>query len=306
MFVGVDVSKDTLDVASSPTGVRARYANTVEGIASLVSAIGELKPMLVVLEATGGYEAAVAAELALVAPTAIVNPRQVRDFARAIGQLAKTDAIDAEVLAQFASAVRPEPRPLPDAQAQELVSVVQRRRQLLDMIVAETNREKRATAAVRAHIRSHLKWLRKALEEIDDDIDRLLKSSPVWRASDELLRSTKGVGPVLSSVLLAQVPELGHLNRKKIAALVGVAPFNRDSGTLRGRRVIRGGRAEVRHVLYMATVTATRFNPRLRVFYRRLVEAGKPKKLALVAAARKLLTILNAMMRDRTSFQLSS
>jgi transposase len=303
MFVGVDVSKNHLDFATSADD-RGRQANTPEGIATLVKRIAELKPTLVVLEATGGFEIAVAAELALVCATAIVNPRQVRDFAKATGRLAKTDAIDAKTLARFAEAVRPDPRPLPDAQTQELVGMVQRRRQVLDMIVAESNREPRATSAVRARIRSHVKWLRKELDAIDDDIDRLIKSSSVWRANEELLRSAKGVGPVLASTLVAHVPELGQLDRRKIAALIGVAPFNRDSGRWSGKRSIRGGRSEVRHVLYMATVAATRFNPTLRGFYRRLVDAGKPKKLALVAAARKLLTILNAMMRDRQEFRL--
>jgi len=261
--------------------------------------------VLVVLEATGGFEAAIAGEVALIAPVAVVNPRQVRDFAKATGRLAKTDSIDAEVLAQFADVLRPEPRPLPDDQARELTDVVHRRRQLLDMIVAETNREQRATTAVRARIRRHLKWLRKELEDVDEDIDRLIKSSAVWRANDDLLRSTKGVGPILSSTLIARVPELGRLNRKQIAALIGVAPFNDDSGHHRGRRRIRGGRDDVRRVLYMASVASLRCNKRLRAFYDRLVAAGKPKKVALLAVARKLLTILNAMMRERRPYVLA-
>jgi transposase len=304
-FVGVDVSRDKLDIAVRPSARRAQYANTPEGFVALAREIAELEPTLVVLEATGGYEAAAAAEIAVVAPTAVVNPRQVRDFARATGRLVKTDAIDADVLAHFAEAVRPQARPLPDDQTRELVDVVQRRRQLLDMIVAETNREQRAAAAVRAGIRRHLKWLRKELDEVNHDIDRLIKASPVWRANDDLLQSATGVGRVLSSTLIARVPELGTLNRKQIAAMIGVAPFNDDSGTHRGRRRIRGGRHAVRHVLYMATVVAVRFNPALRAFYARLVAAGKPKKVAIIAAARKLLTILNAMMRDRRPHMLA-
>ena len=301
-FVGIDVSKDRLDVAMRPTGARSSYANTPDGHAALLKELSDVRPALVVLEATGGFEAAVAGELALVAPVSVVNPRQVRDFARAIGRLAKTDAVDAEVLAHFADVVRPEARPLPDDQARELTDVVQRRRQLVDMIVAETNREPRATAAVRARIRRHLKWLRKELDDIDQEIDRVIKSSPVWRANDDLLQSTKGVGPILSSTLIARVPELGRLNRKQIAALVGVAPFNNDSGQHRGQRHIRGGRHDVRHVLYMGAVASLRCNTRLRAFYDRLVAAGKPKKVAIVAVARKLLTILNAMMRDRRPY----
>ena len=304
-FVGIDVSKDRLDVAIRPTGARSSFANTADGHAALVRELSQLQPVLVVLEATGGFEAAIAGEIALIAPVAVVNPRQVRDFAKATGRLAKTDSIDAEVLAQFADVLRPEPRPLPDDQARELTDVVHRRRQLLDMIVAETNREQRATTAVRARIRRHLKWLRKELEDVDEDIERLIKSSAVWRANDDLLRSTKGVGPILSSTLIARVPELGRLNRKQIAALIGVAPFNDDSGHYRGRRRIRGGRDDVRRVLYMASVASLRCNKRLRAFYDRLVAAGKPKKVALLAVARKLLTILNAMMRERRPYVLA-
>jgi len=298
VFVGIDVSKDHLDVASRPAGTVERFGNDAAGIAQLSEQLRRLAPKLVVLEATGGYEARVAAELALVAPTAVINPKQVRDFARAIGQAAKTDALDAELLAHFGEAVRPEVRPLRDEQTRELTDLVLRRRQLVEMIVAETNREQRAQSAVRVRIRKHLAWLRKEVSRIDDDIDTMIKQSPVWRANEELLRSAKGVGPILASTLLGRLPELGKLNRQEIAALAGIAPINHDSGQHRGKRSIRGGRADVRTVLYMATVNAVRHNPSLRGFYQRLVAAGKPKKVAIVAAMRKFLTILNAMMRD--------
>ena len=302
VFMGIDVSKEHLDVASRPEGVEGRYKNDAAGIAELVSRLRQVAPKLVVLEATGGFEAAVAAELALVAPTAVINPKQARDFARALGLLAKTDAIDAAVLARFGEAVRPEVRPMLDGQVQELTDLVQRRRQLMDMVVAETNREKRAQPVVRGRIRAHLAWLRKELADIDEDISDQIKKSPVWRANEELLRTAKGVGPVSAFTLLVRLPELGKLNRKKIAALVGVAPYNRDSGKHRGKRSIRGGRADVRTVLYMATTSAVRFNPSLRAFYKRLVQAGKPKKVALVASMRKLLGILNAMIRDGAAY----
>lgn len=303
VFVGVDVSKEFLDVASRPAdAICGRFENNLAGIAQLTERLRKAAPALVVLEATGGYEAIVAGELALVVSTAVVNPKQVRDFARAVGRAAKTDALDAEVLAHFAEAIRPEPRPLRDDQTQELTDLVHRRRQLVEMIVAETNREKRALGSVRERIRAHVVWLKKEVDRVDEDIDTLIKQSPVWRANEELLRSAKGVGPILASVLLGRVPELGQLNRKQIAALVGVAPFNDDSGAHRGKRSIRGGRADVRHVLFMATLNAVRTNPSLQAFYRRLLEAGKPKKVAIVAAMRKLLCILNAMMRDRAVY----
>jgi len=302
VFIGIDVSKEHLDVASRPSKLVERFGNDASGIAKLVDSVRQLAPTLVVLEATGGYEMNVAAELALVVPTAVINPKQARDFAGAIGRPAKTDALDAELLAHFAEAVRPEARALRDEQTQELTDVVHRRRQLVEMIVAETNREKRAQQSVRARIRAHLKWLRKELDRVDEDIDTLIKQSPIWRANEELLRSAKGVGPVLASTLLGRVPELGRLNRKQIASLVGVAPVNRDSGQHRGKRWIRGGRADVRVILYMGTVNAVRTNPSIRAFYQRLLAAGKPKKLAIVAAMRKLLTILNAMMRDKAIY----
>jgi transposase len=298
-FVGIDVSKARLDVAVRPTDEVFSVENSASGIAELRQRIATLAPALVVLEASGGYEAAVAAELVLEAPVAVVNPRQVRDFAKATGQLAKTDEIDARVLAQFADVVRPEARPLRDEEHQVLVDLVHRRKQLVEMIVVEKNRYEKAAAPIRRRIESHLQWLRRELERIDDDIDTTIKNSPVWRTQDDLLQGLKGVGRVTTGVLLALLPELGRLNRKQIAALVGLAPYNRDSGSHRGARFIAGGRAVVRNALYMAALVAVRWDPSLRAFYRRLVAAGKPKKLALTAAARKLLTILNAAARDR-------
>jgi transposase len=268
----------------------------------VLSCLEKLNPTLVVLEATGGIEMPVAATLAVAGiPIAVVNPRQVRDFARATGRLAKTDSIDAKVLALFAAAVRPQVRPLPDANEQELGDILSRRRQLVEMITAEKNRLRSARSkAVRTHIQAHITWLETELANIDSDLKRIIRESPVWREKDDLLKSVPGVGPVLSTTLLADLPELGTLNRRQIASLVGVAPFNRDSGKLRGKRMIWGGRAAVRTVLYMSTLVATRRNPVIRVFYQRLCAAGKAKKVALTACMRKLLTILNAMLKHGT------
>jgi transposase len=256
---------------------------------------------LVVLEATGGYEVAVTAALGTAGvPVAVVNPRQVREFARGIGQLAKTDALDAAVLARFAEVVHPTPRPLPEAQAQELSALLTRRRQLLAMLIAERQRLATALLAVRPHISRHIRFLEAELADLDRQLRDAVQASPLWREQEDLLRSTPGIGPTTALALLAEVPELGQLTRKKIAALVGVAPFPCDSGKLRGRRIIWGGRARVRTALYMATLVATRHNPLIRAFYQRLCAAGKPKKVALVACMRKLLTILNAMVRHHT------
>ena len=299
LFVGIDVSKDRLDVAVRPTGETWQVPYDAEGISSLAGNLKELVPQLVVLEATGGMELAVAGELALAdVPIAVVNPRHVRDFARAAGKLAKTDALDAQVLAHFAEAMQPEPRPLPDATTQELKALVARRRQLVEMITAEKNRMRTATRRIRPKVQEHVRWLEEHLEDLDQDLGDFMRSSPMWKDKDELLRSTPGVGPVLSMTLLSDLPELGALNRGEIAALVGVAPFNRDSGTLRGKRTVWGGRSQVRAALYMAALVATRYNPVLRDFYQRLCAAGKPKKVALTACMRKLLTILNVMVRD--------
>ena len=300
MFVGIDVSKDRLDLAVRPTGEVWQVPHDPQGISSLTDRLRELAPHLVVVEATGGMELALTGELAAVGlAVAVVNPRHVRDFARAGGQLAKTDSLDAQVLAHFAEAMRPEPRGLPDASAQELRALVARRRQLVEMSTAEKNRMRIATPRVRPKVEEHIRWLEDSLKELDKDLADLIRSSPMWRTKEAILRSATGVGPILSMTLLSGLPELGVLNRGKISALVGVAPFNRDSGTLRGTRKVWGGRGQVRAVLYMATLSAIRYNPVLRDFYQRLCAAGKPKKVALTACMRKLLTILNAMLRDR-------
>ena len=300
MYVGIDVSKAHLDVSVRPNGETFRVANEEAGHAELLARLASSPPTLTVLEATGGYETAIAAALASAGIVlAVVNPRQVRDFAKATGRLAKTDALDAAVLAQFAEVVKPEPRPLNDARTSELAAMVARRRQLVDMLTAETNRMRVARSdGLRKHIYPHVAWLRRQIKDVDHDLDNKLRETPAWREKEDLLRSVPGVGPVLSRTLLAELPELGSIDRGEIAALVGVAPLNRDSGTMRGKRAIWGGRASTRAVLYMATVAATRCNPVLRIVYQRLLASGKAKKVALVACMRKLLVILNAMVRD--------
>ena len=302
VYVGIDVSKDTLDVAVHASEQRWRFANSDKGITEALSCLEELCPTLVVLEATGGMEYPLAAALAVAGrPVVVVNPRQVRDFARATGRLAKTDAIDARVLAHYAAAMHPPTRPLLDTQGQELKAILARRRQLIEMLTAERNRLHSARSkAVKANIQAHIAWLEKEMTHIDHDLGHSIRETPVWQEKDDLLKSVPGVGPVLSTTLLADLPELGLLNRREIAALVGVAPFNRDSGHIRGQRAVWGGRAVVRSALYMATLVATRYNPIIRDFYRHLLSAGKPKKLALTACMRKLLTILNAMLKHKT------
>ncbi len=302
MFVGIDVAKAELVVAVRPSGTIWTCANAESGIATLVTRLQELAPTLVVLEATGGYEIpAVAALSAAGLPVVVANPRQVRDYAKATGQLAKTDRVDAGVLALFADRVRPKPRPLPDESAQNLESVLTRRRQLLEMLQAERNRLGlaigRAQHGVKKSLKKHIAYLERELAMTNTDLEQLVRNSPVWRERDELLQSAPGVGAVVSHTLLAELPELGRLNRRAIAKLVGIAPMNRDSGQWRGRRMIHGGRASVRATLYMAALVATRWNPVIRSFYQRLLAAGKPKKVALIACARKLLTILNEMVR---------
>jgi transposase len=304
-FVGIDVAKATLDVAVRPAGERWSAPNDEAGIGALVTRLRPLTPALIVLEATGGFEtAAVAALAAAGLPVVVANPRQVRDFARATGQLAKTDALDAQVLALFAERVRPELRPLPDAAVQALDALLTRRRQLLEMLVAEQNRLGFAAAAVRRDITQHIHWLQRRLHDVDGDLEQTIRGSPVWRAKEDLLRSVPGVGPVVSRTLLGELPELGTLTHKQIAALVGVAPRACDSGTLRGKRMVWGGRAPVRAALYMGALVATRCNPVIRAFYARLRAAGKPAKVALVACMRKLLTILNAILRTGTPWRL--
>jgi transposase len=301
VYVGIDVAKAYLDIAVRPTHAHWRAANTEDGIAGLTERLRTLQPALVVLEATGGYERTVTAALAVAGvPVAVVNPRQVRDFAKATGKLAKTDTLDADALAHFADAVRPEPRALPEAAAQALDALLVRRRQLVNMLVAEKNRLQAAMAPVRDRVACHITWLEQELADLDDDLDHTIRTSPVWREHDQLLRSVPGVGRVVATTLLAELPELGMLTRQQIAALVGVAPLNRDSGTVRGRRAVWGGRARVREALYMATLVATRHNAVIRAFYARLCTAGKAKKVALIACMRKLLTILNAMLKQRT------
>ena len=301
-YVGIDVAKDRLDVVLRPTGEYLGTTNDERGIKAVVRHLRKQEEIaLVVLEATGGLEQPAAAALALAGvPVAIVNPRQVRDFAKAVGRLAKTDRIDAAVLAHFAEAIRPEARPLANEQARELAAVLLRRRQLLAMITAEGNRVRTAPKTVGKRIEAHLRWLRKELTRVNEDLARTVRESPVWREKDDLLRSVPGVGPALSATLLAELPELEHLDRRRLAALVGVAPLNRDSGTLRGIRTVWGGRSGVRTTLYMATLSATRHNPAIREFYGRLCAKGKPKKVALTACMRKLLAILGAVLRNRT------
>ena len=304
-FVGVDVAKATLEVAVRPTGDQWSAANDEAGIAALVGRLRPLAPTLIVLEATGGFETAVVAALAAAGLAVVVaNPRQVRDFAKATGQLAKTDALDAQVLALFAERVRPEPRPLLDEAARGLDALLTRRRQLLEMRTAEQNRLGFAAAgAVRRDITQHIHWLERRLRDVDSDLEQVIRTSPVWRLKEDLLRSVPGVGPVVSRTLLGELPELGRLTHRQIAALVGVAPRACDSGTLRGKRIVWGGRAPVRAALYMAALVASRCNPVIRAFYARLRAAGKPAKVALVACMRKLLTIMNAMVRNGTRWR---
>ena len=300
MFVGVDVSKAKLDVAFRPDREGFQVDNGESGIAECVRRLRELKPQLVVVEATGGYETAFVAAAAVTAlPVVVVNPKQVRHFAKAVGRLAKTDSIDAMVIAQFAEAVRPEVRPIADEASERLSALLGRRRQVLEMIVAEKNRlASTREKQVRQRITYHLHFLKQELAELDDDLEGEIRASPAWREKEDLLRSVPGVGPVVARTLMAELPELGQLDRKRIAALVGVAPMNNDSGTLRGQRHIQGGRARVRSALYMAAVVGSRFNPRLKPFYNALCASGKLKKVALIACARKLLVILNALVRD--------
>lgn len=300
-FVGIDVAKASLDIAVRPTSEQWTVSNDADGIAQLTNRLQKLQPTLIVLEATGGLEIPVTAALAVAGLSVVVaNPRQVRDFAKATGKLAKTDKLDAHVLAHFADAVRPAVRPVADEQAQALADLLTRRRQVVEMITAEKNRLGSAGKSVHGRINAHLGWLKDELDQIDDELRQSVQDSPLWREKDELLQTAPGVGPVLALTLLAELPELGTLDRKQIAALVGVAPLNRDSGSWRGKRTVWGGRAQVRTALYMATISASRFNPIIKEFYDRLCATGKAKKVALVACMRKLLTMLNAMLKHNT------
>jgi|OpeIllAssembly_1097287.scaffolds.fasta_scaffold222765_1 transposase len=302
-FVGIDVSKGSLDVAVLPDGQSWSIANTEMEIPSLVERLKELSPTLIVLEATGGLETLIATSLGLAQlPVVIVNPRQARDFAKATGKLAKTDAIDARMLALFGQMLRPEPRPLKDEQLQEMVAIVTRRSQLVGMLTAEKNRLGSSAQAVRGDIQEHISWLEQRISETNNTLRQRIRESPLWREKDQLLRSVPGVGPVLSASLLSGLPELGTLNRKKISALVGVAPMNRDSGKHRGKRMIWGGRASLRSSLYMATLVAIRHNSVIAAFHERLIAAGKVKKVAITACMRKLLTILNSIIRNSTAW----
>lgn len=301
VFIGIDVSKDKLDVAVRPTGEFMSFSNNEDGISCVVDFVKSFSPNLVVLEATGGLETAAVGVLADKGlPVVVVNPRQVRDFAKATGTLAKTDEIDAHLIARFGEAVRPELRLLKDQDAQKLTSLITRRRQIVEMITAEKNRLNTAPKWTSKDIQTNISWLEKCLKKVDKVLKNLLKKSPIWREKDEILQSTPGVGPVLSMTLLSGLPELGTLNRKEIAALVGVAPLNRDSGLFRGKRMIWGGRANIRSVLYMSATCAMRFNPTIKIFYERLRLAGKIHKVAITACMRKLLVILNTMIKNRT------
>ena len=302
LSIGVDVSKAELVIAIHPDGRTWTSATTAEAIEQLVEQLRPLQPQIIVVEATAGYELPLVTACAAAGlPIAVVNPRQVRAFAQAIGRTAKTDAIDAELLALFAARVQPEVRPLPDAETRALAALVARRRQLLEILGAEQRRLAQATtSAVRRDLRNHIRWLERRLTDLDDDIRGTVEKSPVWRVQEDLLRSVPGIGPIVARTLLAELPELGHLDRRAIAALVGVAPFNRDSGYWRGRRHIWGGRSSIRAALYMAALVASRRNRPLTHFYQHLRDLGKPAKVALVAVMRKLLTILNAMVKHQS------
>jgi transposase len=301
IFIGIDVSKETLEFARYPSGECKSVAYEDTSIESLVGQLRELGPRLIVLEATGGFERSISRALTSAElPFTVVNPRHVRNFARATGQLAKTDRLDALILARYAEAVRPAMRPLPDEATQQLKALTTRRRQIIEMMVAEKNRLVSAPKAVKQRIKAHLRWLEAELGRANKDLDQAIRQSPIWKENEDLLQSAPAIGPAVSRTLMAELPELGKLNRKQIAALVGIAPFNHDSGKFKGRRSIWGGRATVRGCLYMAALVATRHNPVIRTFYARLRTAGKCPKVALVACMRKLLTILNAMIKHRT------
>ena len=298
IFVGIDVSKAWLDVAVHERKETYRFNNDEMGIASLRKVLKKLNPQLIVLEPTGGFEMLVVAELSQASlPVAVVNGKRVRDFAKATGQIAKTDKLDARVLAHFAAAIRPEVRKLRTEEEEQLTALLTRRRQILDMLTVEKNRLVTVRAQMRPALQDHIHWLSNNLKELDQEIEEFVKGSPLWKEKDGLLQSVPGVGPVTSATMLGMLPELGLLNRQEIAALVGVAPLNKDTGNKQGKRRIYGGRADVRSVLYMAALSAKKYNPFIRTFYERLIRHGKEKKVALTACMRKLLVILNAMVR---------
>lgn len=304
-FVGIDVAKDRLDVHLRPADEAFALGRDGAGLEALVERLMALAPTLVVLEATGGFEVVVAGALAAAGlPLVVVNPRQIRDFARATGRLAKTDRLDAEAIARFAEAVQPAPRPVPSAAAQALGELVARRRQLVAMITSEGQRRRQARdPRLGRRLEAHLVWLQKELSALETDLDDAVRATPAWRVAEDLLASVPGIGKTSARTLIAELPELGSLDRRKIAALVGVAPINRDSGTCRGRRMVMGGRASVRTALYMPTLTAIRHNPALHAFYQRLIGRGRPAKVAITACMRKLLVILNAILRDHRPWQ---
>jgi transposase len=302
-FVGIDVAKDSMEVTAHGGKEHWAYANDEYGLVKLAAKMKRLSPVLIVLEATGGYEVMIAAELRSRGfPVAVVNPRHIRDFARSVGILAKTDALDAKVIARYAATVQPTPRALPDEETQRLGAIIMRRRQVIAMLTAEKNRLHQADPAVRESLQTHIRWLEQELDDINKELKQKVEDNPEWKEKNDIIQSVPGVGPNLAITLLSDFPELGSLNRKQTAALSGVAPFNRDSGTLRGKRMIWGGRDIVRAATYMSTFVAIRFNPLLKAFFKRLTEAGKPYKVAMVACMRKLLCILNAMLKNRTSW----
>jgi transposase len=303
-FVGIDVSKAALDYYIRPEGSQGQEPNDPDGIARLIGKLAEYEPKGVVVEATGGLEMpAVRALIGARLPVSVVNPRQARDFAKATGELAKTDRIDGKVLAHFGEAIQPRLYQLPDDQAQQVAAQLARRSQLIEMLVAEKNRLGSAHREIKPNVKAHIDWLEDELEVLDQDLDQAIHTSPIWRVKDDLLQSVPGVGRVLATSLIVDLPELGTLDRKKIAALVGLAPFNRDSGKQRGKRIIWGGRRSVRTILYMGTLSAIRCNPVIRAFYERLRREGKPFKVAMTACMRKLLTILNAILRYQTPWR---
>ena len=298
-FVGIDVSKETLDLCMEPAGEMLHVDYDDKGISQVVKCLVALAPTLIVMGATGGLEMRLAGELAAkTLPVAIINPRQARDFAKATGQLAKTDLVDAAILAAFARAIRPTVRQIKDADTRDLDDLVTRRRQLVDMRVQETLRMGTASKVQKKSLAAHITWLDKRITDLDDDLTRRLRASDIWKTKDDLLRGIPGVGAVTSLTMLAKCPELGQLNRREIAALTGVAPLAKDSGKYRGKRFVWGGRADVRAVLYMATVSAIRFNSAIKAFAERLKQAGKPTKVVIVACMRKLLTIMNAIIKN--------
>lgn len=306
-YVGIDISKLSLDVAIRPSGTRKRFNNDDEGVQALADFLAPLKPKGVIMEATGGMETL--AMLALSSkdiPCVLLNPRQARNFANAIGRLAKSDTIDADVLAYFGEAIKPQPRPMKDEQLRNLEALTTRRHQLVQMLTAEKNRLNSSPPRVRQNVKEHIEWLERQLDQINSDLKALIADNAVWAETDLILQSVPGVGPVSSLTFQTSLPELGTLDRKKIAALVGIAPLNRDSGASRRQRTVYGGRADVRAVLYMSTLCAIKFNDKIRPFYKRLIDAGKKPKVAITACMRKHLTILNAMVRDRVPWQVKA